>query len=421
MTGRMHRWKWSGLGAALVAAASTLALAAPAVSVAAGPAAPTPWEQYHGGPAHTGYQPHETTLTPSTVPRLGIAWQKTLGYIGGSSPAVVGDTVYVGAGTSLYALATAGGAVRWSQQLIGNAYANSPAVVAGTAYMTSATFDDEPAYAWAFDAATGARKWRTAFPTDRSHFVSSPTVAGGLVYLLVTGFCVSAPCGPNTVFALDSATGSRRWSARVGIVEGQLAVRDGVLYYGDDNGNVVALDARTGAPRWRSSVNTATESNEVGSPAVANGLVYVGVHSFSSTDTGRVLCALDANTGAQRWCLSARSRGGQIPTVGNGLVYAVTESQLYAVNAVTGAMRWRRGIAGIVDAPALAAGVLYAGVTPFRGLRQVYALDAATGETLKTVPLGPFSQGNVYSSPAVYRGSVYVGYTEGYLTALRLR
>ncbi len=148
----------------------------------------------------------------------------------------------------------------------------------------------------------------------------------------------------------------------------EIAVRSGLLYYGDIEGDVVALDARTGAPRWRSTLNTATEINEVGSPAVANGLVYVGVNSYSATsDTGRVLCALDANTGALRWCLSARSHGGAIPTAGNGLVYAVAEGQLYAVDAVTGVKRWRRGIARIKAPLALAAGVLYAGVTPVRG------------------------------------------------------
>lgn len=418
MTVRIRRWKWSGLGATVVAAVTSLALAAPATGA---PTAPTPWEQYRGGPARTGFQPYEATLTPSTVSRLGIAWQKPLGYMYSSSPAVVGDMVYVGASTSLYALAAGNGAVRWSQQLIGDAYDNSPAVVGGTAYITSATFDYEPAYAWAFDAATGARKWRTAFPTDRQHFTTSPAVAGGLVYFVLTSYCASTPCTPNTVFALDAATGARRWSARVGTGISEIAVRSGLLYYGDVEGDVVALDARTGAPRWRSTLNTATEINEVGSPAVANGLVYVGVNSYSATsDTGRVLCALDANTGALRWCLSARSHGGAIPTVGNGLVYAVAEGQLYAVDAVTGVVkRWRRGIAGIKAPLALAAGVLYAGVTPVRGQRQVYALNAATGETLKTVPLG--SQGEIHSSPAIYRGSVYVGDTAGYLTALRLQ
>jgi len=154
----------------------------------------------------------------------------------------------------------------------------------------------------------------------------------------------------------------------VGTGISEIAVRSGLLYYGDIEGDVVALDARTGAPRWRSTLNTATEINEVGSPAVANGLVYVGVNSYSATsDTGRVLCALDANTGALRWCLSARSHGGAIPTAGNGLVYAVAEGQLYAVDAVTGVKRWRRGIARIKAPLALAAGVLYAGVTPVRG------------------------------------------------------
>ena len=49
------------------------------------------------------------------------------------------------------------------------------------------------------------------------------------------------------------------------------AVANGVVYVGSDDGNVYALNAATGAKLW----SYATGKLE-SSPAVANGVVYVG-------------------------------------------------------------------------------------------------------------------------------------------------
>ena len=85
---------------------------------------------------------------------------------------------------------------------------------------------------------------------------------------------------------------------------------NGVVYVGSWNGNVYALNAGTGALLWEYT----TGSNVYSSPAVANGVVYIGSvarqqsvrlerrareHSCGSTRTG-ALCLFFAGGGQRR-------------------------------------------------------------------------------------------------------------------------
>jgi uncharacterized repeat protein (TIGR01451 family) len=61
-------------------------------------------------------------------------------------------------------------------------------------------------------------------------------------------------------------------------VESSPALADGVVYVGSDDGNTYALNASTGAKLW----SYTTGSNKESSPAVANGVVYTGsLYAFS--------------------------------------------------------------------------------------------------------------------------------------------
>jgi len=73
-------------------------------------------------------------------------------------------------------------------------------------------------------------------------------------------------------------------------VDSSPAVANGVVYVGSNDNNVYALNARTGAKLW----SYATGNEVIRSPAVANGVVYVG-----SLD--QVVYALNASTGAKLW------------------------------------------------------------------------------------------------------------------------
>jgi outer membrane protein assembly factor BamB len=183
-------------------------------------------------------------------------------------------------------------------------------------------------------------------------------------------------------------------------VDGSPAVADGLVFIGDDNGNIYALDAATGALRWKID----TKSSVVSRPAVVGGTVYVGSEN-------NYVYALNAATGAIRW---SRRTGGQVnssPALSGGTLYVGSDDgKVYALDAATGAVEWTRPTAGKVDSgPAVSGGTVYVG-----GGDTVYALDAATGAIKWTRATG----GVVTSSPAVSDGIVYVGSNDGYVYAL---
>ena len=90
-------------------------------------------------------------------------------------------------------------------------------------------------------------------------------------------------------------------------MESSPAVANGVVYVGSDDGNVYALNAATGARLWSYTTGAYVES----SPAVANGVVYVG------SDDGNVY-ALNAATGAKLWSYSIGGIVWSSPAVAMG-------------------------------------------------------------------------------------------------------
>src|SRR5580704_4289123 len=111
------------------------------------------------------------------------------------------------------------------------------------------------------------------------------------------------------------------------------AVANGVVYVGSDHGTVYALNASTGATLW----SYTTGGSSFGSPAVANGVVYVG--SWGDFDSN--VYALNASTGAKLWSYTTGARVVSSPAVANGVVYIGSDDDnLYALNASTGAKLW---------------------------------------------------------------------------------
>ncbi len=187
------------------------------------------------------------------------------------------------------------------------------------------------------------------------------------------------------------------------------AVVNGVVYVGSGDGNVYALNASTGAKLWSYD----TGSSIYSSPAVANGVVYVISYG---EETGSNLYALDATTGAQLWTFATGGYVQSSPAVANGVVYVGssyysyfgTDYNLDALNASTGALLW--SYAGGGGSPAVVNGVVYIGSED----NNVYALNASTGAQLWSYTTG----GYVYSSPAVANGVVYIGSGDGNMYAL---
>lgn len=187
-----------------------------------------------------------------------------------SSPTITDSTVYVGSWDGhLYAVDAATGEEKWTFKTGSKIYA-TPAVAGGRVYISS---NDNHVYA--VDAASGQEIWR--FETDSGPVspliprISSPAVAEGTVYIGSLG---------GSVYALDAATGEARWTVEIGGKVGSSpTVAGGVVYVGNDaedyhdGGYIYALGAEDGGLRWRFDTG---ERVGTSSPAIANGTLYVG-------------------------------------------------------------------------------------------------------------------------------------------------
>ena len=261
-------------------------------------------------------------------------WRADLGdYIVRSSPAVIDDTVYIGAGYTLFALDAASGEEVW-QGRTSFSGSSSPAIVDGVIYVAS-----QSSTVYAFDAETGKLTW--TFQTDGPVF-SSPSVSDKLVFVGTDN---------GKLLALNILTGQPRWKFETdgGIFSSPAVVGD-LVYVTTKNGKTYAVDIETGDVRW--SYDAGGEA----SPAVSGGTVYV-----AGADGG--LYALDAAQGGDpKWLFPTGSTITSSPVVAGGIVYVASGTTLYAINAATGTEEWRYA-AGytIITSPVVVNGVIYIG------------------------------------------------------------
>ncbi len=238
-----------------------------------------------------------------------------------SSPVVSDSVVLFGAGDGLlYALDLSNGEEMWRFETQGR-IRSSPAVADGVAFVGSAD-----GWVYAVDLASGRERWRHApegvslvsadFGFDRKSIIASPAVAGGTVYV---------GSRDGHMYALDQATGERKWRAdhRVSWAMSSPAVLGDVLYSGTSDGAFLpALDVASGNEIWRFVAEGYTWS----SPAVVGDGVYIG-------DGSGNLSALDRATGEPHWSFRAGGAVLSSPVVADGVVYfGSDDGNVYALD-----------------------------------------------------------------------------------------
>jgi outer membrane protein assembly factor BamB len=249
-----------------------------------------------------------------------------------------------------------------------------------------------------------------------ARFIASPALDQGVLYDGGTD---------GKLYALDAKTGALRWSFKTGsrIVSSPAAAK-GVVYTLSYDGNLYAVNARDGTLKWKFATGgerrfaarhihgidppgeTMPDPYDVylSSPAVADGTVY-----FGSSD-GNVY-ALDAASGALRWKFATGGVVHASPALANGALYIGSwDTWFYALDAATGKEKWRfktgedediHNQTGIQGSAAVADGIVTFGCRDAK----FYALDAATGKKLWAYD----NKGSwVIASPAVRDGAVYV-------------
>lgn len=284
------------------------------------PLDPDAWPFFGRDPRNTSYAPDENN--PTGTPE--VAWTvDTRTSTANCSPVVVDGVVYTGSTGEpgyLYALDAETGEERWSYETPGFV-TSAPAVRDNVLYV--GTWGRR---VYAIDIADGTERWTT----DIGHRVgrSSPAVSDGRVILgtmgdgpmVVTGETEEDDFQACAIVALDTETGGELWRydefGRKENIEASPAVADATAYVGSYDGAMLGVDVTDGTVTWRNNVGAKIRAR----PTVSDGLVYV------MTSGPAELLAFDAATGDHRWTADFTALNGQgSPAVANGRVYVACD------------------------------------------------------------------------------------------------
>lgn len=172
------------------------------------------------------------------------------------------------------------------------------------------------------------------------------------------------------------------------------AVVDGVVYIGSDDYTLYAIDAETGNLKWKYRARNTTSPTRVhSSPTVADGKVFMCAY-----DT---IYAVDKNAGTLLWTYKTGDSIESSPVVSYGKVFVTMWNKgIVALDAISGNLLWSYETAGggYRCSPATADGKVYVGLSGY-----LYALNAENGSIVWKTGL----IGNILT-PAIEYSKVFV-------------
>jgi outer membrane protein assembly factor BamB len=373
---------------------------------------------------------------PHAIAVDATSWSGKTAHVEAAVSACVTTSVVTSSGWSFPAPPLA---PRWATAVGGHVVTARPAVGDGAAFVVTTDLADGGSGAVvALDAATGAIRWRAPSPVPlrAGAAYASAAIAGG-----AHGLVIAAQLD-GVVRALDAATGAERWRVDLGddLADAQeravfaAPVIDGRDVLVGGKRRFAALDVATGGVEWSiDPVPGAVDSQSLASVAVAGGVV---VGAFQRELGG--LIARDRATGAPAWQLGDDLPIGVNATpvvAGDAVVVSNAADEVFALDALTGELRWRtqldpRGFQwgnATVGAPAYAHGIV---VVPTL-YDDAVALDAASGaelwrvaapgpSPLRTTHYRGSGQAGFAASPVIAGGIVWLASTDGTITAVEL-
>ena len=336
----------------------------------------------HGAPAwpifryderRTGNNPDATVRPP-----LRIGWLRDMpnhGYIE-AAPVVARGVLVVVAytryrGSDIMAVNARTGRTLWHRHYRrGEIFASTPAIAGVEVYVTS-----KDGHLRVFDLRSGRLRWQKVLPGDPTE--STPIVSRGLVYFgRANGY----------MYAFDVRR--RRLVWRFGPTGGNLAsgvaLTATTAYFASYGGGVYAVNRFTGRLRWKTVVRGARDNLVpfYSTPALARGRVLLGGNDGS-------VYALDARTGAQKWRFDAQGYVYASPAILGGRLYIGDfGGGFHALSIKTGHQIWRREMGPVLGSASVIRGIVY--VSSLRPPRTV-GLDADTGRVVWRLRDGQFA------------------------------
>lgn len=422
------------------------------------------WMQFRYNEAHTGQNPL-STLTPTTAQalRLATVFDCSIAYpycdVINSSPAidVIGtdpnfQTLIFAVGDYgiIYAINVTTGKTLWTNYT-GGGFSTSPAVgrYPVAAATQSVVYVIGPSRLYAYDEIKGNLLWygNVAQGAGLNAEPTAPTVSNGIVYVAssdghIYGFnpvACTVPgglCTPTFVTSTITDGNVHRFISSPAVANGLVYIAD---FLNDTEYEVLGFNLGGGSPgslQWQTispGIVTRFPGSVTSSPAVLNGVVYIGVGLPAATGAG-YLAAFNASTGALCWNPTFLPNLGTVYTspavvTENGLPFAYVGAGggLYKINASCsggGYVVWgpviQAGDAIRFSSPAVADS--QPGFDPGAGTSEViffgstggqlYAYDL-NGNLIRNYPQTLGSA--VEASPAVVYQTVYITNQDGFL------
>lgn len=330
-----------------------------------------------------GYDKDHTRFFPapqSVRPPFKQVWLHNGSALLEFPPVIYGTRIFQLADNGvLTALDRQNGHLLW-QRKIGQLSASTPAVTANTVYATilSSGHPRVPGRLVALNSATGQLRWFRSLPSPSE---SSPLIDRGKIFF---------GSQSGTVYALNDSNGRLLWTYRAqGAVKASPTLSGGLLYFGDYSGHVQAISEQTGRRVWRSSSEGALLGSGTfySTAAVFYGRVFLG-----NTD-GRIY-AYDASTGRLDWAVQtgayvyASPAVTNAPGIGPTVYMGSYNGTFYALNARSGHVSWSFDAHGRISGSATIVGniVYFADL----GQHRTYGLGISTGRRVFEKQSGSF-------------------------------
>lgn len=261
----------------------------------------------------------------------------------------------------------------------------------------------------ALDAATGTEKWRAKVSNE---VIVAPAIGQG--YVLVRS-------NDGTVTAFDAASGERRWFSQRELpsltVRGNasLTLGPGLVFSGNDDGTVSAMNLRDGRPLWEQPVGLPEGRTELERMADVDGAPVLDGTTVYATSYKKETLAIDGPSGRPLWVRDTGGAGGLGLSSGS-VVVSDPGGVVWALDRNSGGALWsnpnlaRRSL----TAPTVQGD--YAVVGDYDGYVHWLRLDNGEFAARERVGGDP-----VRAKPVLAGDLLLVQNTEGEVTAFRLQ